>query len=78
MQVAYKLNANELDIDFLESIKKLFKKKSIYINISTDEKQDETDYLLSNPANKARLLNALNNIEQHKDNLVYKNLEDLG
>jgi len=34
MQVAYRLNANELDINFLESIKKLFQEKSIYINIS--------------------------------------------
>jgi len=66
MQVAYRLNANDLDINFLESIKKLFKEKRLYINISIDEQEDETEYLLSNPANTSRLLNAINNIENHK------------
>jgi len=78
MQVAYRLNADELDMNFLESIKKLFQKKSIHINISVADQEDETDYLLSTPANASRLLNAINNIENHKETLVYKNLEDLG
>jgi hypothetical protein len=78
MQVAYRLNANELDMNFLESIKKLFQEKSIHINISVATKEDETDYLLSTPANASRLLNAINNIENHKEKLIYKNLEDLG
>jgi len=78
MQVAYRLNANELDINFLESIKKLFQSKQIYINISVDEEQDETEYLLSNPANASHLLKAIDNIEKNKDKLIYKNLEDLG
>ena len=78
MQVAYRLNANELDINFLESIKKLFQSQQIYINISVNEKQDETEYLLSNPANASRLLNAINNIENHKDKLIHKSIEDLG
>ena len=66
MQVAYRVNANDLDINFLESIKKLFKEKQIYINISIDKEQDETEYLLSNPANASRLLKSINNIENHK------------
>jgi antitoxin YefM len=78
MQVAYRLNANELDINFLESIKKLFKEKQLYINISIDKEQDETEYLLSSPANASHLLKSINNIENHKDKLIYKNLEDLG
>jgi len=78
MQVAYRLNANELDINFLESIKKLFQEKQIYINISVDKQQDETEYLLSSPVNASRLLNAINNIENHKDKLIHKSLEDLG
>jgi hypothetical protein len=78
MQVAYRLNANELDIDFLESIKKLFKEKQLYINISIDKEPDETEYLLSSSANASRLLKSINNIENHKDKLIYKNLEDLG
>jgi len=78
MQVAYRLNANELDINFLESIKKLFKNKKLNISISVDKQENETEYLLSNPANASRLLNAINNIENHKDKLLYKSIEDLG
>ena len=78
MQVAYRLNANELDINFLESIKKLFQEKSININISVAQNEDETDYLLSNSTNASRLLKAINNIENHKDKLIHKDLEDLG
>jgi len=78
MQVAYRLNVDELDMNFLESIKKLFKEKSVYINISVDDIQDDTDYLLSNPTNASRLLDSINNIENHKDKMLHKTLEDLG
>ena len=78
MHVAYTLNANELDINFLESIKKLFQEKSININISIAQKEDETDYLLSTSANASRLLKSINNIENHKEQLIYKELKDLG
>jgi PHD/YefM family antitoxin component YafN of YafNO toxin-antitoxin module len=78
MEVVFRVNANELDINFLESIKQLFKEKEIYINISTKNKNmSETDYLLSNPANASRLLKAIDNIEKNKDKLIYKKLEDL-
>ena len=71
MQVAYKLNVDDLDINFIESIKKLFKEKQLYINISSVDEEDETSYLLSNSANASRLLNAINNIENHKEKLFY-------
>jgi len=77
MQVAYRLNSNELDMNFIKSIKKLFKEKRLYINISIDKEKDETEYLLSNPNNSSRLLKSINNIEKNKNKLVYKNLEDL-
>jgi len=74
MEVSYRLNIDDLDTRFLESIKKLFKDKSTYINILVKE-EDETDYLLSNPVNASRLLKAVENIERHKDNLIYKNMK---
>lgn len=77
MQVAYQLNVNELDVNFLESIKTLFKNKTLYINIST-EVEDETAYLLSTQANRERLLNSINNIEHKKERLIHRNIEDLG
>jgi len=77
MQAVYRLSADELDMNFLDSIKKLFKTQKLYINISTEE-PDETDYLLSSPANAERLLNAINNIENHPETLIPKSIEDLG
>ena len=76
MEVSYRLNIDDLDTRFIESIKKIFKDKSTYINILVKE-EDETDYLLSNPANASRLLKAVENIQKHKDKLIYKNIEDL-
>lgn len=40
MRVAYQLKSAELDSDFLESIKSLFKNKDIEIVISDDEEDD--------------------------------------
>ncbi len=76
MEVAYKIKADELDSNFLESVKKLFKNKTLYISIAT-ETEDETAYLLSNEKNAKRLLNAINNIE-NKKNIVYKSAQELG
>jgi len=77
MQVAYRISSDELDSNFLKSIKQLFKAKEIYINIS-DEHQNDTEYLLSNDANAKRLLESINNIENNKEKLVYKSIEELG
>ena len=77
MQVAYNLNANELDMNFLESVKKLFQNKKLHINIMLDEDRNDTDYLLSNRANANRLMESINNIEK-REKLVHKNIEDLG
>lgn len=40
MQVNYKLNTDELDSHFLESIKLMFKNKNISISIIDDEDED--------------------------------------
>ena len=56
MQINYTLNTNELDINFLEAIKLLFKDKDITISINDaeDEKEDNaiTEGLLSSSALK--------------------------
>jgi len=54
MEALYKLKPNELNSIWIESIKKMFKDKTIIIKISTD--LDETDYLTSYPANEKHLL----------------------
>jgi hypothetical protein len=63
MQINYTLNTNELDINFLEAIKLLFKDKDITISINDaeDEKEDNalanaiTEGLLSSSVSKDEL-----------------------
>jgi antitoxin YefM len=50
----------------------LFGDRQIEIVVSS---VDETDYLLSNEANRSHLLRAIKNVEERK-NLVEVNLED--
>lgn len=73
MYSIYRLNANDLDAEFVEGLKTLFKDKEIEIAVY---EIDETDYLTRSEANKKRLLAAVKNVEQ-KDKLVEVNLADL-
>ena len=73
MQSIYHLNANELDDQFLESLKVLFGDRRIEIVVSS---VDETEYLMSNPANREHLLRAIKNVEEGR-NLITVQLEDL-
>lgn len=73
MQSVYRLNAEELDYQFLESLKSLFKNKEIEIVVS---EVDETAYLMSSAANRRHLLQAIKNIEQGT-NLVTVDINEL-
>jgi antitoxin YefM len=73
MQAIYRLKASELNEQFIESLKLTFGEEEIEITVSPI---DETDYLLRSPANKQKLLNAIENVKQGK-NLVEVNLEEL-
>jgi len=63
MYTLYRLNADELDEGFLQSLKALFKGQTIEIAVSgaDDASEDETTYLLRDPTNRMRLLQALEN-----------------
>ncbi len=54
MEALYKIKTSELDSLWIESIKKLFKNKSIIIKVTSE--MDETDYLTMYPANENHLL----------------------
>ena len=54
MEALYKIKTSELDSLWIESIKKLFKNKSIVIKVTSE--MDETDYLTFYPANEKHLL----------------------
>ncbi len=73
MQISYRLNANELDNNFLESLKAAFQNKEIEIVVC---ESDETAFLLQSPANKMRLLTAVKNI-QNRNNLVELNWDTI-
>lgn len=69
----YYMNANELDNQFIEALKVIFKDKSIEVVVS---EVDETAYLFQSEANRRRLLQAVRNIE-NQQNLVEVSLDTL-
>ena len=77
MYTLYKLNADELDDRFLESLKAQFQHKAIEISVCEAEQssEDETVYLLKSPANRDRLLTAIANVEAG-NNLTNVDLTD--
>lgn len=57
MEAIYKLKANEINPNLMETIKKLFGNKEITISITSEP--DETEYLTAYPANKKHLLESI-------------------
>ncbi|KAM3113739.1 hypothetical protein [Phormidesmis sp. 146-33] len=74
MQTIYRLNANELDQNFLDGLKATFKDQEIEIVVYG---VDETAYLMASAANRARLLQAVENIKQRSSTLIEVNLDNL-
>jgi antitoxin YefM len=72
------MNAAELDSRFLRALKAMFKDKDIEIVVceAAKSEEDETAYLLRSPANRERLLKAIENVA-HDRNLLTINVEDL-
>jgi len=73
METIFKLKATELDSKFIETIKKLFKDSEIEISIKPI--QDETEYLLSSPANKKHLLDAIKDVKKNKNLIRFTGTE---
>ena len=78
MYTMYQMNANELDIRFIETLKIMFKNKDIEIAVCevSQREEDETEYLLSSVANREHLLQAIENVENNR-NLVTVSLDEL-
>lgn len=72
MQSIYRLKASELNEQFIAGLKATYKDKDIEIIVY---EVDETQYLLKSEANKKRLMEAKNNVE-NETNLVQINLKD--
>ena len=73
MYALYKLRADELDQHFLDALRSQFQDREIEIAVSdaVDSTEDETAYLLRSPANRERLLRALENVAQGRDLKTY-------
>lgn len=78
MYALYKLRADELDQRFLDTLKSQFQDREIEISVceTADSTEDETAYLLRSPANRERLLRAIDNVAQGRD-LKVVDLDDL-
>ncbi|MEM8505668.1 MAG: hypothetical protein AAF716_21255 [Cyanobacteria bacterium P01_D01_bin.1] len=74
MQTTYRLNASDLDENFLKGLKVTFQGREIEIVVY--DVADETEYLMGSEANRERLLAAKENVENRR-NLVEVSLESL-
>jgi hypothetical protein len=63
MYVTFKLKKDDLNKNFIETLKKLFVSDEIEVTVSPS---DETEHLLRSSKNKKRLLSAIKNIRTHK------------
>jgi antitoxin YefM len=72
------LNADELDMNFINALKTQFAHKELEITVceTSQVEKDETNYLCSSPANQTHLMKAIDNIT-HNRNLVSIDLDDL-
>jgi len=68
MNATYQINADDLNLDLLQSIKKTFKGKEIEISISDLE---ESDFLKSAPRNVKILLDRINDITMEKNFITF-------
>jgi antitoxin YefM len=74
MYTVYRLKASDIDQRFIDGLKATFQDREIEIVVY---EIDETAYLMASPANRDRLLQAIDNIH-NRNNLVEVDLEKLG
>lgn len=70
---SFTLKTEELDNNFLATIKKLFAGKEIEITIQ--DSQTDTEYLLKNSANKIHLMSSISSLENNKNVKVFSEEE---
>ena len=63
MVTTYKLNTSELESSLIDSIRTTYPDKVVEIQV---REQDETEYLLSTPANRERMERSLKETEEGK------------
>lgn len=63
MTATYHLTIDELKPEFIDRLKQMFSAGQVTIVV---EDHDETDYLLGNPANRNRLMQAIEHVKEGK------------
>ena len=71
MQVTYSISKNELDLNFLESIKKTF--KSDRISIQIEDEIDETERIIQNKDLYNKLISSTNKLNDERKSVVFEN-----
>ncbi len=74
MDTLLRANADEINNSLVDFIRSSFKGKKIAVHIYESDEMDETEYLLSDPVHKTKLLNTVSEIKEKKGLKVY----DLG
>ena len=64
MHATYHLEAEELNGDFLEALKTLFKNQRLTVTVQAEPSVDETERILANPVMKEVLERRLANAEK--------------
>jgi coproporphyrinogen III oxidase len=68
------MKLNDLDAGLIEKLKSLFQNDK-YIEINVLDDRDETEYLLSTPANRESIFRSLDQLKRH--DIVSKSTQDL-
>jgi len=74
MEAVFKILPESLTEEFITKIKQMFNKNS-YIELKIVEVDDETEYLLSSPQNKAEIMKSIKQLENKI--LVNKTIDEL-
>lgn len=69
MTGVFTVRPSEITDDFVNMLKTFFKDRELVISTKDD---DETDYLLSSKANKAALLQSIEDINRHSNLVSFK------
>jgi len=74
IRASFKLRLGDLDMDFVEKLKSFFSQNKV-IEINIGDEVDETDFLLSTPANRESIFRSLEQLESRQ--LISKQIDQL-